>query len=194
MAFYMPGRRTVCISWLGIITDTLTLLSKSPLKALLRCWSAMATLCQLRAAGCYLQGFNFAVEGEVEPVCPLTTTVDAHSCRDAFLPYICLLFPCAKMRSFFSVDSRDPLCPRRRLPSSVYSYTRESWLYTDDDVLTFFAGVAVTVPALPPGASAAPLHKFIQMLIKVRNAACRSLPHPPTPPCVRAFLFLPLGS
>ena len=71
----MPGRRTVCISWLGIITDTLALLSKSPLMALLRCWSAMATLCQLRAAGCYLQGFNFAVEGKVEPVSSLTTTV-----------------------------------------------------------------------------------------------------------------------
>ena len=38
MAFYMPGRWRVCISWLGIITDTLTLPSKSPLMALLRCW------------------------------------------------------------------------------------------------------------------------------------------------------------
>ena len=74
MAFYMPGRRTVCISWLGIITDTLTLPSKSPLMALLRCLSALATLCQLRAAGCYLQGFNSSAVGKVEPVCPHTTT------------------------------------------------------------------------------------------------------------------------
>ena len=74
MAFYMPGRWGVCISWLGIITDTLTLPSKSPLMALLRCLSALATLCQLRAAGCYLQGFNGSAVGKVEPVCPHTTT------------------------------------------------------------------------------------------------------------------------